>query len=323
MFMARAKVAILLSGRGTNMAALVYAARAEACPFEIMLVSGDKPDAEGLTLAEAEGIAVARLPAPTKATRDKFYTDLDATLRKAGAEFVVLAGFMRILPEDFVARWARRVLNIHPSLLPKYKGLHTHEAALAAGDSKAGCTVHLVTAELDAGPILGQTLVAILPDDTAETLADRVRIAEHQLLPRILADYVSRERDPAWIEARIGEIALALPETRFKTAHGSPGWKVGSPSSDKFFAILFNRHHGEDSIGVLVKCGGQDEMAQLIDADPDLYFRPAYYGPSDWIGIRLDRAGVDWGHVGEWIERSWRACAPVRLTRLMTAAEEF
>ena len=321
--MARAKVAVLLSGRGTNMAALVYAARAERSAFEIVLVSGDRPDAAGLTLAEAEGIAVARLPAPTKATKDKFYADLDAALRDAGAEFVVLAGFMRILPEDFVARWAGRMLNIHPSLLPKYKGLHTHEAALAAGDRVAGCTVHLVTAELDAGPVLGQTEVAILPGDTAEALADRVRIAEHQFYPRILAEFVTRERDPAWIEARIGEIALALPETRFKTSHGAPGWKVGSASSDKFFAILFDRHHGEDSVGVLVKCGGQDEMAQLIDADPDLYFRPAYYGPSDWIGIRLDRAGVDWGHVAEWVERSWRICAPVRLTRLMTAADEF
>jgi folate-dependent phosphoribosylglycinamide formyltransferase PurN len=99
---------------------------------------------------------------------------------------------MRILPDGFVDAWAGRMLNIHPSLLPKYKGLHTHDAALAAGDSHAGCTVHLVTAELDAGPILGQTQVAIIPGDTAETLASRVRIAEHQLLPRVLADYVVR-----------------------------------------------------------------------------------------------------------------------------------
>ena len=321
--MTRAKVAVMISGQGTNMAALLYAARAGACPYELVLVSGDNPDAPGLALAEAEGIAVARLPAPTKATKTEFFEGIDRTLREGRAEFVVLAGFMRILPAEFVAGWAGRMLNIHPSLLPKYKGLHTHEAALAAGDKVAGCTVHLVTAELDAGPILGQTEVAIMAGDTVETLAERVRIAEHQLLPRVLAEFVSRERDPAWIEARIGEIALALPETRFKTAHGSPGWKVGSPSSDKFFAILFNRHHGEDSVGVLVKCGGQDEMAQLIDADPDTYFRPAYYGPSDWIGIRLDRAGVDWGHVAEWIERSWRVCAPARLTRLMRVAEEF
>ena len=271
------------------MAALIYAARADACPFEIVLVTGDDPEAPGLALADAEGVAVVRLPAPTKSTKATFFDDLDAALRGADADFVVLAGFMRILPAAFVAGWAERMLNIHPSLLPKYKGLNTHEAALAAGDTRAGCTVHLVTAELDAGPILGQTEVAIIPGDTADTLAERVRIAEHQLLPRILTEFVSRERDPAWIEARIGEIALALPETRFKTSHGAPGWKVGSASSDKFFAILWSRHHGEDSIGVLVKCGGQDEMAQLIDADPERYFRPQYYGPSDWIGIRLDR----------------------------------
>ncbi|MDP9086129.1 MAG: phosphoribosylglycinamide formyltransferase [Pseudomonadota bacterium] len=321
--MAKARVAVLISGQGTNMAALLYASRADTSPFEIVLVSGDNCAAPGLKLAEAEGVAVVRLPAPTKATKEKFFNDLDGVLRSARAEFIVLGGFMRILPEEFVAGWAGKMLNIHPSLLPKYRGLHTHEAALAAADKIAGCTVHLVTAELDAGPILGQAVVAILPGDTAAALAERVRIAEHQLLPRTLADYVSRERDPAWIERRVGEIALALPETRFKTAHSSPGWKVGSVSSDKFFAILINRHHGEDSVGVLVKCGGQDEMAQLIDADPEIYFRPAYYAPFDWIGIKLDRTGVDWGHVAEWIARSWRVRAPPRLTRLMKAAEEF
>lgn len=321
--MAKARVAVLISGRGTNMAALLYASRADGCPFEVVLVSGDKPEAEGLTLAEAEGVSVARLATPTKASKDQYYRDLDSALRNAGAHYVVLAGFMRILPDAFVEGWAGRMINIHPSLLPKYRGLGTYQAALDAGDKVAGCTVHLVTPELDAGPILGQTQVAILPGDTVDTLSDRVRIAEHQLLPRTLAEFVTRERDPAWIEARVGEIALALPETRFKTSHGSPGWKVGSSSSDKFFAILWQRHHGEDSIGVLVKCGGQDEMAQLIDADPDQYFRPQYYGPSNWIGLRLDRAGVDWAHVAEWIGRSWRVCASARLTKLMTAADEF
>ena len=321
--MAKARVAVLISGRGTNMAALLYGSRADDCPYEVVLVSGDKPEAQGLTLAEAEGVPVTRLATPTKATKDQFYRDLDAALRDACAHYVVLAGFMRILPDAFVEGWAGRMINIHPSLLPKYRGLGTYQAALDAEDSVAGCTVHLVTPELDAGPILGQTEVAILPGDTVDILSDRVRIAEHQLLPRTLAEYVTRERDPAWIEARVGEIALALPETRSKTSHGSPGWKVGSPSSDKFFAILWQRHHGEDSIGVLIKCGGQDEMAQLIDADPDLYFRPQYYGPSNWIGLRLDRAGVDWSHVAEWIERSWRVCAPARLTRLMKAAGEF
>jgi len=190
----KARVAVLISGQGTNMAALLYASRAKDCPFELVLVSGDRPKAPGLALAEAEGIAVARLPLPTKATKAPFFNSLDAVLRKAKAEFVVLAGFMRILPDAFVAGWAGRMLNIHPSLLPKYKGLNTYDAALAAGDTVAGCTVHLVTAELDAGPILGQTEVAIMSGDTAESLAQRVRIAEHQLLPRVLAEFVTRER---------------------------------------------------------------------------------------------------------------------------------
>ena len=162
-----------------------------------------------------------------------------------------------------------------------------------------------------------------MPGDTPESLGERVLIAEHQLYPRVLAEFVSREMDVEWITARVGELALALPETRAKTSHGAPGWRVGSESSGKFFAIMFNRHHGEDSVGVLVKCSGQDEMAQLIDADPDTYFRPAYYGPSDWIGIRLDRRGVDWAHVGEWLAKSWAIVAPPRLSKLQRAAEDF
>lgn len=176
------------------MAALLYASRAEDCPFELVLVTGDRADAPGLALAEAEGVTVTRLTSPTKTTKEQYFKDLDTTLRTVGADFVVLAGFMRILPADFVASWAERMLNIHPSLLPKYKGLHTHEAAISAGDRNAGCTVHLVTAELDAGPILGQCEVALLPGDTVATLAERVRIAEHQLLPKVLAEYVVRQR---------------------------------------------------------------------------------------------------------------------------------
>ena len=189
----KAKVAVLVSGRGTNLAALIYAARAEECPYEIVLVSGDRPDAPGLALAEAEGIEVVRLPSPARETKAQFFSDLDRVLSEASADYVVLAGFMRILPDAFVADWAGRMINIHPSLLPKYRGLGTYQAALDARDAVAGCTVHLVTAELDSGPILGQCEVAVIPDDTAETLAERVRVAEHQLLPRVLAEYVARE----------------------------------------------------------------------------------------------------------------------------------
>ena len=317
----RARVAILISGRGSNMAALIYAAKAEDCPFEVALVAGDKPEAPGLRLAEAEGVAVESLDA--KALGPDYWARLDEILRKADVDIVALAGFMRIIPKDFVDAWRGRMVNIHPSLLPKYKGLNTHRDAIAAGDTQAGCSVHLVTADVDEGPVLGQTPIAILPDDTPETLAERVLIAEHQLYPRVVADFVSRETSAEWITAKVGDLALALPETAPKTSHGSPGWRVGSESSGKLFAIMFNRHHGEDSIGVLVKCGGQDEMAQLIEAEPDIYFRPAYYGPSDWIGIRLDRRGVDWDHVAGWLSRSWGICAPPRLAKLHRAAELF
>ena len=186
----KARVAVLISGRGSNMAALVYAAKAQDCPFEIVLVASNDPEAAGLELARAEGI-------PTFAhshkglKRAEFDAILDAQIRAAGADYVALAGYMRLLSPEFVTGWANKMLNIHPSLLPKYKGLHTHERALEAGDSHGGCSVHIVTAELDDGPVLGQTEVAILPGDTPDTLAARVLIAEHQLYSRVLAHYVA------------------------------------------------------------------------------------------------------------------------------------
>ena len=317
----RSRVAVLISGRGSNMAALIYAARADDCPYEIALVTGDRPEAPGLEVARAEQVPVEVLDA--RAMKSGFWDKLDETLRAARIDLVALAGFMRIIPDGFVARWDGRMVNIHPSLLPRHKGLRSHEACLNAGDRCSGATVHLVTPDLDGGEILGQVEVAILPGDTPETLAERVLIAEHQLYPRALGQYLGRSRDFDWITARVGKLALALAETRFQTSHGSPGWKVGSQSSGKFFAIMWNRHHGEESVGLLVKCGGQDEMAQLIEAEPDLYFRPAYYGPSDWIGIRLDRPKVDWDHVAAWLQRSWLSMAPTRLRKLMQIADQF
>lgn len=319
----RGRVAVLISGRGSNMAALIYAAKSDGCAFEVALVTGDNPEAPGLAIAEAEGVAVKRLPRPAAKHRSQFFEALNREIRLADVDYIALAGFMRILPADFIARWEGRIVNIHPSLLPKYKGLDTHRQAIEAGDRFAGCSVHLVTESVDDGPVIGQTHVAILPGDTPESLTERVLIAEHELYPRMLAQFAARERSADWITQKVGELALALPETRAKTSHGSPGWRVGSESSGKFVAIMFNRHHGEDSIGVLVKCSGQDEMAQLIDTDPDTYFRPAYYGPSDWIGIRLDRRGVDWSHVAQWLATSWRIVAPPRLTKLSRAADEF
>ena len=317
----RSRVAVLISGRGSNMAALIYAARAEDCAFEVALVSGDKPDAPGLALAKAEGIPVEPLDA--KALGAAYWDKLQAVLEKGDIDLVALAGFMRIIPDSFLNRWEGRMVNIHPSLLPKHKGLKTHDACLASGEKVTGASVHLVSRDLDSGEILGQVEVAVLPDDTAESLGERVLIAEHQLYPHVVSQYLGRSRDFEWITEKVGELALALPETRFQTSHGSPGWKVGSQSSGKFFAIMWNRHHGEESIGLLVKCSGQDEMAQLIEAEPDLYFRPAYYGPSDWIGIKVDRPRVDWDHVADWLQRSWLAMAPPRLTKMMRIASEF
>lgn len=189
--MTRARVAVFLSGTGTNMAALLYASRAEGCPYEIVKVLSNNPEAPGLRLAAAEGIATFALP-HKGLTRADHETAMEAEAIKAGAQVIALAGYMRILSAEFVGRWQGRMVNIHPSLLPKYPGLHTHQRALEAGDSHGGCTVHLVTSDLDEGPALGRTAVAILPGDTAETLAARVLIAEHQLYPRCLAELVSR-----------------------------------------------------------------------------------------------------------------------------------
>ncbi|MDV3258006.1 MAG: phosphoribosylglycinamide formyltransferase [Sphingomonas sp.] len=306
----RSRVAVLISGRGSNMAALIYASRADDCPYEVALVSGDRPDAPGLEIARAEGIAVEPLDA--KSLKGSFWDRLDQHLRAARIDLVALAGFMRIIPAGFVARWEGRLVNIHPSLLPRHKGLGTHEACLKAGDPCSGATVRLVTPELDSGEILGQVKVAVLASDTPASLAERVLIAEHQLYPQVLSRFLGRRLDFDWITSEVGKIATRLPDTSAQTSHGSPGWKVGGKSSSRFFAIMWNRHHGEGSVGVLVKCSGQDEMAELIEAEPDLYFRPAYYGPFDWIGIRLDRPATDWDHVAGWLERSWLANAPAR-----------
>ncbi len=318
----KARVAVLISGSGTNMAALLYAAKSDSCPYEIVLVASNNPDAPGLTLAGAEGIATyAQSHAGlTRAVHDAMMHD---RIVHFGADYVALAGYMRILSSEFVARWEGRMLNIHPSLLPKYKGLETHIRAIDAGDSHGGCSVHLVTAALDDGPVLGQTRVAIISGDTAATLAERVKFAEHQLYPAILSEYVSRELNTDWLIAKVGELALALPETRYRESHGSPAWRVGSESGGKFFAYVSVNHHGDDRIALLVKCSGADEMAALIEQDPEIYHRPAYYGASGWIGVRLDRAGVDWGHVAEWLERSWANVAPKRLTKMMDVAAEF
>ena len=318
----RAKVAIFISGAGSNMAALIHASRLPDAPYEVVLVASNKPLASGLKLAQAEGIATFAL-SHKGMVRSEHDAAMEQAAIDAGAEYIALAGYLRILSDEFAARWAGKMLNIHPSLLPKYKGLDTHQRAIDAGDDVAGVSVHLVTPELDAGDVLGQLEVTIHPDDTAESLAERVRYAEHQLYPRVLANYVARQNDPAWLLERVEELALALPETHSRESHGSPGWRVGTEKSGKYFAHFNDQHHGTPHVAVLVKTGSMDELLGLIEAQPEVYFKPAYYGASGWIGIILNRADVDWEMVGEWLERSWRLVAPKRLTALRDAADQF
>lgn len=318
----KAKIAVFISGTGSNMAALLYASRMADCPYEVVLVASNDPAAPGLRLAEAEGVATFAL-SHVGMGRAEHEAALDAAAREAGADHIALAGYMRVLTPSMVARWQGRMLNIHPSLLPLYPGLDTHARALAAGDRHAGATVHLVSEEVDGGEVLGQLSVAIQLGDTPESLSRRVLIAEHQLYPRVLADYVSRANDPARLLARVRELALALPETHARDSHGSPGFRVGGEKSGKFFAYFNDQHHGSPHVALLVKTGSLDELESLVEAHPQAYFRPAYYGASGWIGVILNRRDLDWELVGEWLERSWGAVAPPRLTRLTDAAEAF
>jgi phosphoribosylglycinamide formyltransferase-1 len=304
------------------MAALVYASRMPESPYEVVLVASNNPEAAGLPLAQAEGIATFAL-SHKGLTREAHDAAMEAAVLAAGAEYVVLAGYMRILSDGFAARWTGRMLNIHPSLLPLYKGTDTHARAIAAGDSHGGASVHLVTPELDSGQVLAQIAVPIVPGETPESLGERVKLAEHQLYPRAVADYVSRWRDPAALLARVRALALALPETDERESHGSPGFRVGGEKTGKYFAYFADQHHGTPHIALLVRTGGMDELLSLVEDQPEVYFKPAYYGASGWVGIILNRPGADWDAVAEWLERSWRGAAPKRLTRLMDVADEF
>lgn len=185
--MTKTRVAVLISGRGSNMMALVEAARAPDYPAEIVCVVANRPDAAGLDFAKSNGIEALSIDHKTYANRLAFETALNEALRARQIDVIALAGFMRILSPGFTAGWEGRMLNIHPSLLPAYKGLHTHERALADGTKVHGCTVHLVTAGLDAGPIVLQAEVPVRADDTAETLSARVLKEEHRIYPQALA----------------------------------------------------------------------------------------------------------------------------------------
>lgn len=193
------RIAILISGGGSNMVQLVETMQAEGYAVPVLVVSND-PAAAGLDKARAFGVpAVAVDHRPFGKDRVAFEAELLKPILAAEPDVVCLAGFMRVLTPGFVSRFDGRMLNIHPSLLPKYPGLHTHQRAIDAGDAEAGCTVHEVTPILDEGPILGQGRVPVLPGDTADTLASRVLKVEHQLYPAVLRRYVAGDRDPVRI----------------------------------------------------------------------------------------------------------------------------
>ncbi|MEM7711117.1 MAG: phosphoribosylglycinamide formyltransferase [Pseudomonadota bacterium] len=189
------RVAILISGGGSNMVRLVEDMTGDH-PARPVLVVSNRPEAGGLARAAALGVPTAVVDHRAFRDRPAFETALGAALEAARPDVVALAGFMRILTAPFVDRFRGRMLNIHPSLLPKYRGLDTHARALAAGDAEAGCSVHEVTADLDGGPVLGQARVPVRPEDTPETLAARVLIQEHRLYPAVLRRFISGDRTP-------------------------------------------------------------------------------------------------------------------------------
>ncbi len=182
----RRRVAILISGRGSNMASLIEAARAPDFPAEIALVLSNRPDAGGLARATEAGIEALAIDHKAYPDRESFEAAMDAALRERAIDLVCLAGFMRVLTPGFVERWAGRMLNIHPSLLPLFRGTHTHQRALESGVLVHGCTVHFVVPELDAGPIIAQAAVPVVPGDTEDSLAKRILMQEHVLYPQAL-----------------------------------------------------------------------------------------------------------------------------------------
>jgi len=198
-------IVILISGRGSNMEAIVRAQQAEGWPARIAAVISNKPDAGGLAFAQSHGIPTAVVPNKEFPTRAAFDAALQATIDRFAPDLVVLAGFMRILTAPFVEHYAGRMLNIHPSLLPLFPGLHTHRQALDAGVAEHGATVHFVTAELDHGPAVIQARIPVLPGDTEESLAERLLAEEHVIYPQAVRLFVE---DRLSIEN--GEVRIAV-----------------------------------------------------------------------------------------------------------------
>ncbi|MEP6827668.1 MAG: phosphoribosylglycinamide formyltransferase [Aestuariivirga sp.] len=185
----KCRVGVLISGTGSNMKALVAASRQPDAPYEIACVVSNKAEAGGIAWADENGIATKVINHKDYASREAFDAALNDFLQTQRLDLIACAGFMRIMTPMLIAPWQGKMLNIHPSLLPLYKGLYTHARGIAAGDKEAGCSVHLVTAELDGGPVIAQAKVPILKDDTPETLAARVLVEEHRLYPATLTTF--------------------------------------------------------------------------------------------------------------------------------------
>jgi phosphoribosylglycinamide formyltransferase-1 len=182
----KVRTAVLISGRGSNLAALIDACREPNFPAEIALVFSNVETAEGLKIAAASGIPTKALSHKAFASREEFDAAIDKALTDAKIDLICEAGFMRIHSDGFVRKWEGRMLNIHPSLLPAFKGIRVHQQAIDAGVRISGCTVHFIVPELDSGPIIAQAAVPVFPDDTAETLQARILIEEHKLYPAAL-----------------------------------------------------------------------------------------------------------------------------------------
>jgi phosphoribosylglycinamide formyltransferase 1 len=210
-------IVILISGRGSNMEAIVGSCAAESWPARIAAVISNRPDAAGLGFAQANGIATAVVDHTTFASREAFDARLAEAIDGFRPDVVALAGFMRILTPGFVQRYEGRMVNIHPSLLPMFPGLHTHQRAIDAGCKVAGASVHFVTADLDHGPIIGQATVPVLPGDTEQSLAARVLVQEHRLYPRAIRWLVEGA-----LEQRAGIVRHAGGEAQLIQAEGAP-----------------------------------------------------------------------------------------------------
>jgi phosphoribosylglycinamide formyltransferase 1 len=210
--MTRARIVVLISGGGSNLQTLIDASAAPDCPYAIVKVISNRPDVGGLARANAAGIANDAIDHKAFLDRQSFEAVLADAIEVATPDFIVCAGFMRVLTETFVARFDGKMINIHPSLLPNFRGLHTHARALEAGVAFAGCSVHWVSAGVDEGAIIGQAIVPVLPGDTPDTLAARVLVQEHRLYPVCLAAVASRRAvlrvGRNYVDGKAGAIAL-------------------------------------------------------------------------------------------------------------------